>query len=191
MLGSLWIHLWSQKLLCLFIASYRLFSTRGDQESVNSQRHSSLLAEHQSKSSSQTQGWQTGAHQQEAERTGYRERSPGSIDCCVHHSKSHSSGWQQALQQVLYATEKERQKWQRPPVIAMTMNNACWVDIEVLTGRENKGTYHWAEPQLYTVAIPWPPTVGLCREGAILDGRCLQPHNTPCSIECNMGHRGC
>jgi hypothetical protein len=124
----------AQKLLCLFIASYRLFSTRGDQESVDLQRRNWLLAKHQSKSNSQTQGWQTEAHQQEAERTGYRERSPGSIDCCVHHSKNHSSDWQQVLQQVPYATEKELQKWQRLPAIAMTMKNACWVDIRMLLG---------------------------------------------------------
>jgi hypothetical protein len=162
----------AQQLLCLFIASYRLLSTRGDQESVDSQRHSSLLAKHRSKSSSQTQGWQTEAHRQEAEQTGYPGRSPGSIDCCEHHSKSHSSGWQQVHQQVLYAIEKEQQRWQRPPMIAMTMKNACWVDIRMLLG-ERTSTYLWAEPQLYTVAMPWPPTVGLCREGAILDGNCL------------------
>jgi hypothetical protein len=55
---------------------------------------------------------------------------------------------------------------------------------------ENTSTYLRAEPQLYTVAMSLPPTVGLCREGAILDGNCSQPHNTPCSNECNMGHRG-
>jgi hypothetical protein len=78
------------KAIVPFYSELQTFSTWGDQESVNSQRRNWLPARHQSKSNSQTQGWQTEAHQQEAERTEYRGRSPGSIDCCGHHSKIHS-----------------------------------------------------------------------------------------------------